>query len=117
MLFRADTKVLEEIDGVIFDGAVIERADGDNRNLRAGFLLELSAKRFEALTCGGGNYACEIGYVALGNDFGDVVRGSKRSEEEKEQREEKRPRNSKLGRRAQKNSQVFGLRNDTTSGR
>src|SRR5579863_6613831 len=83
VLFCAYAEMFEEIDGVVFDGAIVERADGDDGELRAGFLLEFGAKRFQAVASRRGNDSGEIGDVAGGRDFVDIVR-ERRACDEKE---------------------------------
>ena len=73
VLLCADAEMLEEIDGVVFNRAIVERTDGDDGELRAGFLLELGAERFKAVASGGRNDAGEVGDVAGGGNFIDVV--------------------------------------------
>lgn len=67
--------MLEEVDGVVFDGAIVERANCHDGELRAGFLIELGAEGFEALASGGGNDSGEIGDVAFGNDLRNIIGG------------------------------------------
>jgi len=59
--FGADAQVFEKIDGVIFHRAVVEGFDGDDGHLRAGFLFEFGAERFEAL------------FGRLRNDSGEIA--------------------------------------------
>ena len=69
LLFCADSEMFEEIDGVIFDGATIERANRNNGELSAGFLFKLGAERFEALAGGSRDDAGKVGDVAGRSDF------------------------------------------------
>jgi hypothetical protein len=74
--FGADTKMFEESDGVIFDGTSVERPNGDDGELSAGFLVEFGAERFKALASGGRNNAGEIRDVSGGRDFLNVIGGN-----------------------------------------
>ena len=77
--------MFEEVDCVIFDGTIVERAHGDDGELRAGFLFKFGAKRLEPLASTGRDYAGEIGDVAGRDDSLDVVRecGSEREQKQK----------------------------------
>jgi hypothetical protein len=44
LLFCPYAEVFEEIDGIVFDGAIIERTHGDDGELRGGFLVEFGAE-------------------------------------------------------------------------
>jgi hypothetical protein len=77
--------MFEEVDSVIFDGTIIERANGDDSELGAGFLFKFGAKSFQPLAGAGGDYAGKIGDVPGGRDSLDVVRerGSERKHKRK----------------------------------
>ena len=77
--------MFEEVDSVIFDGTIIERANGDDGELGAGFLFKCGAKSFQPLAGAGGDYAGKIGDVPDRGDFLDVVRerGSERKQKQK----------------------------------
>src|SRR5262245_42084399 len=49
LLFCADAEMLEEIDCIVFDGTVVEGSNGDDGELRAGFMLQFGTKRLQAL--------------------------------------------------------------------
>ena len=83
--------MFEEIDSVVFDGTIVERANGDDGQLRAGFLLQLGAERFQAFASGGRNHTGEIGDVAGWRNVVDVVRES-RARDEKEKKKNERAR-------------------------
>jgi len=84
LFFCADAEVFEKIRGVIFDGAIVERTNGDDGELCAGLPVKLGAERFEALTRGGGNDSGEIGDVAVGDDFGNVVGKGRNSRQQQD---------------------------------
>lgn len=73
VFFCANAKMFEEINSVIFDGAIVKRSNGDDGELRAGFLFELPAERFNALLGVLRDNAGEIGDVADGRNVVDVV--------------------------------------------
>jgi hypothetical protein len=89
--FGASAKVPEEIDGVIFDWTIVERFDGDDGHLRAGFLFELGAECFQVLLGGWRNDSGEIGDVACGRNSVDVVaEGGRRSKKNNRKSEKNR---------------------------
>ena len=81
--------MFEKIDGVIFQRAAVEGFDGDDGHLRAGFLFEFGAERFEALFGRLRNDSGEIGDVSGGRNFVDVVAESGRSSEKQNRKSEK----------------------------
>jgi len=76
--------MFEEVNSVVFDGAIIERTNGDYGELGAGFLFEFGAESFKALASFAGNHSGKIGNVTLRDDFRNVVCkcGSNRHEDE-----------------------------------
>ncbi len=88
VFFRADAEMFEEIDGIVFDRAIIERTDGDDCELRAGFLLQLGAERFQAFASGGRNHPGKIADVTGRRNCVDVV-GERRATRTKRQYEQK----------------------------
>jgi len=84
--------MFEEIDSVILDGTIVERANGDNGELGAGFLFKFGAKSFQPVARGGGNNAGKIGDVPGGDDSVDVVRKGGSEREQKQKRADRKPR-------------------------
>jgi len=56
VFFCANTEMFEQIHRVIFDRPIVERADGDDGHLCAGFLLQFGAQSFQTLASRGGNH-------------------------------------------------------------
>ena len=83
--------MFEEVDCVIFDGAIVERAHGDDGELRASFLFKFGAKSLEPLAGTGRDYAGKIGDVAGRDDSLDVVRESGSEREQKQKSVDRKP--------------------------
>ena len=73
IFLAADAKLFIEIGGVLIDILPVERADGDDGHLDAGFVLEFRGESFETRGCGGVEDTCEIGDVARRVNSFDVV--------------------------------------------
>ena len=67
--------MFEEFNSVVFDWTIVQRFDGDDGKLRAGFLIEFRAECIEALLRALRDHAGEIGDVASGRNFRYVVGG------------------------------------------
>ena len=83
--------MLEQVDRVVFDGAIVQRFDGDDGHLRAGFLFEFCAESFQTLLGGLRNNAGEIGDVAGRRNLGNIIGGNAAhtEEEQKENTEDR----------------------------
>ncbi len=73
ILLVADAKLLIKVGGVVLDTLVTDGMDRHNRNLRAGFLFDLGAQRFELCFCARGDYSSKIGDVSGRVDALDVL--------------------------------------------
>ena len=69
LFFRADSQMLKKIDGVIFDWPAVQRFNSDDGELRAAFLLEFGAERFQTLLCILRNDPGQIGDIAGGRNL------------------------------------------------
>jgi len=67
--------MFEEVDSVVFDWTIVQRFDGDDGKLRAGFLFEFRAECFEALLRALRHHPGQIGDVSSGGNFRYVVGG------------------------------------------
>ena len=83
--------MFEEVDCVIFDGTIVERAHGDDGELRAGFLFKFGAKGLEPLASTGRDYAGKIGDIAGRDDYLDVVREYGSDHEQKQKSADRKP--------------------------
>ena len=63
-LLVAHAELLIKIGGVVLDALVTNGMDGHDRNLRARFLFDLGAQRFELRFCARSDYSSKIGDVS-----------------------------------------------------
>lgn len=83
--------MFEEINGVVLNGAVVEGTNGDDGQLRASFLRKFGAECLQTLFRALWDNAGEIGDVAAGNNFLDIVGGGgAHTEKQKEKKKEAR---------------------------
>jgi len=66
--------VLEEFDAVLLPREAFERPHRDDGNLRSGFLVDLGAKRLNALLSVRFDYVGEVGYISARLYVGDFLR-------------------------------------------